>query len=176
MASNANTYFDPSHNVVDDSSTQPNLGWYMNLPNTGERLIYPFELRQNRALIVDTISPANVSFDPCLQTTGGTGFTYVLDSITGQGPSTPIFDTNGDGNIDSNDLVAAGFQTSADGKNKTIGGESNASSSTYFNCSADSPTCTKFKLPCEFTNTCVTTTTTTVPQIESREWRQLFMR
>ena len=171
-----NTYFAITSHTVDYAKATPDRGWYIDLPNTGQRLVYPFELLKNRFVVADTISPANVSLDPCSQTSSGTGYLYLFDALTGAGPTIQVFDTNGDGNIDGSDLIVSGVQGAADGKNKTISGDSNTSDSKFFICSAGETVCRKTNINCTLDGSCPPLTPPGVPQIESREWRQLFMR
>jgi Tfp pilus tip-associated adhesin PilY1 len=64
------------------SGTQPRqFGWYLNLPGTGEQVIYSPELVQ-QALTVNSIVPANNSPTSC-SNNSDTGFTYVLSALTG---------------------------------------------------------------------------------------------
>jgi type IV pilus assembly protein PilY1 len=189
------TYFTVSSTAVDYTAAVPNRGWYINLPNSGQRMVYPFEVVRSRFLIADTISPANVSLDPCAQNSAGTGYLYAIDALTGAGIQQPIFDTNGDGNIDSNDAIASGIQTSADGRNRTIGGSNTSSgggsgrvddgsgtgSVSYedankYICQAGSPACLKTKFDCAIDGSCAPTTVPGAAVIDTREWRQLFMR
>lgn len=189
------TYFTVGNAALDYTSSVPNRGWYINLPNSGQRMVYPFEVVRNRFLIADTISPANVSLDPCAQNSAGTGYLYAIDALTGAGIQQPIFDTNGDGNIDSNDLTASGIQTSADGRNRTIGGSNTSSGggsarqddgsgtgavsyedANKYICQAGSPACTKTKFDCSLDGTCTPAVVPGAAVIDTREWRQLFMR
>jgi type IV pilus assembly protein PilY1 len=57
------------------------FGWYLNLPGSGEQVIYSPELVA-QALTVNTIVPANNSPISC-SNTSDTGFTYVLSAMTG---------------------------------------------------------------------------------------------
>ena len=57
------------------------FGWYLNLPGTGEQVIYSPELVQ-QALTVNSIVPANNSPTSC-SNNSDTGFTYVLSALTG---------------------------------------------------------------------------------------------
>jgi type IV pilus assembly protein PilY1 len=170
-----NTYFNISANAVDYTSATPNRGWFIDVPNSGQRMIYPFELLKGQFILADTISPANVSLDVCAQNSSGTGYLYLLDALTGAGPTIQVFDTNGDGNVDGNDLIVSGVQGSADGKNKTIAGDQTTSESKFFNCSADSPTCRRVTLNCSLTNSCPVSNPGAAT-IDSRMWQQLFMR
>ena len=171
-----NTYFSISANLVDYEKAIPDRGWFINMPNSGQRLIYPFELLKGQFILADTISPANVSLDVCTQNTAGTGYLYLLDGLTGAGPTIQVFDTNGDGSVDSNDLVVSGIQGSADGKNKTIAGDQSTTESKFFNCSADSPTCRRVTLNCSLKPDECPKPNPGAATIDSRMWQQLFMR
>jgi type IV pilus assembly protein PilY1 len=175
------TYFAISTNAVDyvgktsPTVILPRRGWYIDFPKSGQRLVYPMELLSGRYVAADTISPANVSLDPCSKTSGGTGFLYLVDALTGAGPTVQILDTNGDGNVDSSDLLVSGLEGKADGRNVSIKVDKKASGGTsgdkYVICSGE-PECTLTELRCIVLGTCGG------PQkkIKSREWRQLFMR
>lgn len=172
-ATNGNTYFAISTNAVDYTGTTPKRGWFINLPNSGQRLVYPIDLLSDRFVSADTISPSNVSLDPCANQSGGTGYLYLMDGLTGAGPTEAILDTNGDGNVDSSDMIVSGLEGTADGRNVTLQADKNASRTTYFNVGGGSPGATKISLSCALLGTCLTTPAS---KIKSREWRQLFLR
>lgn len=98
--SNTNYRFTTSNTV--DTTTK--YGWYINLisPNTtdnrGERQVTDPVLRSGR-IIFTTLIPSN---SPC--EAGGTGWLMELDANSGAAIAQPVFDVNGDGVIDSNDL------------------------------------------------------------------------
>ena len=123
---NTNTYFGISRNPIDYVGTTtpsvvlPRRGWYINLPNSGQRLTYPINILGNRIAVADTISPANVSLDVCSNTSGGVGYLYTFDALIGGGPLKAILDTNGDGNVTDTDLVVSGITTAADGRNAVL--------------------------------------------------------
>ena len=167
---NGNTYAAISTNSVDYTGSTPKRGWYMNLPKTGQRNVYPLDLLATRYALADTISPSNVSLDPCSNTTGGTGFQYIFDALTGAGPTEAILDTNGDGSIGTGDLVVSGVAGAADGRNVSIVITSNAQASKYANVSAQSGS-TLVQISCRLLGTCLTTTTGIKHQV-----RQLFLR
>ena len=173
VAPNGNTYYPISTNSVSYTGTTPKRGWFIDFPNTGQRLVYPIDLLSGRFAGADTISPSNVSLDPCSNLTGGTGYFYIVDALTGGGPTVPVLDTNGDGNVDSSDLVVSGLQDKADGRNVTLEVSRNAARTTYVNVSGGAPGGTLISISCILTGTCQSTTPT---RIKSREWRQLFMR
>ena len=202
-----NTYFGISRNLVDYvGTTTPSVsaarrGWYINLPNVGQRLTYPMNILANRIAVADTISPANVSIDPCSNTGGGVGYLYAFDALSGAGPKQAILDTNGDSNVDSTDLIVSGVTTAADGRNAVLnrrtdtiskdsrvgnginpgvdfGGSNPAGDKApdidICIASGADPSCKTIQAKCEaWDTTCAAPAPKT---LKSREWRQLFMR
>jgi type IV pilus assembly protein PilY1 len=173
---NGTTYYSVSTNPVAylPVTSTSKRGWYIDLPNTGQRMVYPMDLLVNRYVAADTISPFNVSPDPCSNTTGGTGFLYFIDALTGAGPATQILDTNGKDGVTSADALVSGFKGKADGRNVSLIVDTNSSRTNLVNCSAGDPTCTLVTFQCVLTNTCIIPNPASI--IKSREWRQLFMR
>ena len=91
--------------VGDNAITRANyvatkMGWYMNLPTSGERSVGNTRFRGGRVIFTSIIP--NVS-DPCEY--GGNSWLMELDAITGNRFDTPTFDTNGDNNISPADLI-----------------------------------------------------------------------
>jgi type IV pilus assembly protein PilY1 len=74
----------------DDKNLPNDRGWYVDLPDEGERIRRRPILRDNQVFFV-TLIPDD---DPCAA--GGTGWLMVLDTRTGQAPGYPVFDINGD--------------------------------------------------------------------------------
>lgn len=169
-----NTFATVSSNTVDYTATPAKRGCFLNFVGTGQRMVYPIDILANRLAIVDTISPANVSLDPCVNENGGSAFVYILDALTCGATSKPLLDTNGDGNVDDSDLVVSGFESPADGRNVTLEvGETGR----FVNCSGGSPGCTQIAPNCADLGTCTGGGgTPTGSGLKSREWRQLFMR
>jgi type IV pilus assembly protein PilY1 len=111
------------------TTTANRLGWYMdfiqpassNLPansNLGERVVSAPILRDGR-IIFTTLIPSP-STDPC--TFGGTGWLMELGSTSGQRLGSALWDINGDGKINSNDLVTSGGSSVApSGKQSKVG-------------------------------------------------------
>ncbi|MES2401378.1 MAG: PilC/PilY family type IV pilus protein [Pseudomonadota bacterium] len=158
-------YYTVSANPVDFSTKR---GWYMDLPNTGQRSIYPSAALVGGYVLLDTVSPSNISVDPCVQTGSGRAWNYVIDGVTGSGPTSAIFDTNGDGIITSADLIVAGYENTADGRTRIIKNDSKSDSSgTYYN-----PLSTEqqpgFRIPIS--------TLPSITGVVRRSWRQLFLR
>lgn len=84
-------------------------GWYLRLvppPGTtgeGERVVTEAVLRRGRIIFVSIIPSVN----PC--DLGGRSWLMELDAISGKQLPYSVFDTNGDGRIDSNDVTAGGI-------------------------------------------------------------------
>jgi type IV pilus assembly protein PilY1 len=181
-AASGNNFFEVSKNAVDYASASPKRGWYINLPKTGQRLVYPIDILSNRFAVADTISPANVSLDPCSNESGGSGYIYIIDMLTGAGPTEAILDTNGDGNVGTGDLAVSGLESSADGRNVSIIVRSDAAATTYANVGGGAPGSTIVKITCTLTNTCSPppdppgTPTTSSTKGVRHQWRQLFLR
>lgn len=74
-------------------------GWYLDLPTNKERVINGSITDSNRVIFTSIIPTTAVC------TPGGTGQLMVLDVLTGGKLSSPTFDVNGTGAIDSNDYV-----------------------------------------------------------------------
>ncbi|BCS97150.1 hypothetical protein DSLASN_27820 [Desulfoluna limicola] len=78
------------------------LGWYLNLPDSKERVITKTQIRDGKAYIVSIIpEPA-----PCAS--GGTTVGSILNACNGGQLQDPQWDTNGDGVVDANDNSASG--------------------------------------------------------------------
>jgi len=78
--------------------TPSHIGWYLDLPDTGERVFTNALLRDNHILFTTAIP----SDDPCL--TGGSGWLMCLNPENGGRP-TPCLDPSGDGIIDAADTL-----------------------------------------------------------------------
>ncbi len=171
VAASGNTYFSISTNAVDYTGASPKRGWFINLPNSGQRNVYPLDILADRFVVADTLSPANESLDPCAAPTSGVGYFYIIDALNGAGPAKPVLDTNGDGNVTSSDLVVSGVQGLADGRNVSIIVSKDDLAITYANVGGGAPGATIIRIGCELTNTCA------VPSPNVRhQWRQLFLR
>jgi len=78
------------------------IGWYMDMPTTGERIVTDAVLLEDRILFT-TVIPSD---DPC--SSGGSGWLMELSAYSGTRlPSSP-FDVNNDGVFDGNDLLPSG--------------------------------------------------------------------
>ena len=89
-------------------------GWYLTLPTSGERSITDSIIKGSKVIFTTLIpSSAVCSF-------GGTSWLMELDYLNGSQLTTPIFDTNKDGKIDSNDAKTSGLALSGIASAPTI--------------------------------------------------------
>lgn len=100
---------------IDWSNTSGNgreYGWYMDLPETGERVINSAQIRGN-IVFFETFTPSQ---SPC--DGGGTSWLMSVD-LDGSNPDSPVFDTNNDGVIDSTDGLYTGAKSDDQGTGST---------------------------------------------------------
>jgi Tfp pilus tip-associated adhesin PilY1 len=90
------------NNIGENPDPVKLVGWYFDLPLSGERSVSDALIREGRVIFVPYIPEAS----PC----GAGGDTVVMevDACTGGQLSTPQFDINEDGIIDENDLINIG--------------------------------------------------------------------
>ncbi len=115
-----------SNEMIDYLGTPQHQGWKINLTlSAGERVIYNPRVYDG-LVIFETIIPETIACS-----TGGSGYLMVVNQKNGGAPdiSDPAFDINGDGDVDSDDLVKdSSNKTSAVvGKKREhgMGGQSN---------------------------------------------------
>jgi type IV pilus assembly protein PilY1 len=97
-----------------DGKPDTHLGWYMDMVNTeggntngyGERIVSDPVLRDDSIIFVTTIPDP----DPCSY--GGTGWYMELNAASGSRHEDGVIDTDGDGDIDENDVI----QSTTEGK------------------------------------------------------------
>lgn len=135
-------------------------GWYLDLPNNGERAIYPERLLSDNVVLVNTLSPINVSTAVCTASGQGTGYLYAFSILNG-----------GAGNITLRDSAGVslgnGVSYYANGPISTAERDSNKSS-VFGGGSGDSITVDRCADgSCGGAGTRV---------INERNWRQIFMR
>ncbi len=152
-------------------------GWYINLPNNGQRLVYPFDSLAGSFILASTLSPvSSAAADLCVQTGSGSGWAYIINGVTGAGPTKRILDTNGDGIIDATDALVSGWQDPIDGRPTPITIESTTLKDSYCIVTAQN-TCTKVELECGQPGAkACPSNSSSASGLKSREWRQLFMR
>ncbi|MGZ8239915.1 MAG: PilC/PilY family type IV pilus protein [Methylobacter sp.] len=95
-------------NCTPTASCSPTyMGWYMDLPTAGERTTGIPKL-VNKVIFFNTLIPPTATCTP------GLGWLMALDYESGSlVPNRRIFDTNGNGIIDSSDAQVGGFQVGA---------------------------------------------------------------
>ena len=189
---------------IDKSGLINKLGWTLDLPNAGERVVFPLRklgFRNSRVVYAATLSPANVSQDPCIQTGSGTQWEIWIDGLYGANPSkapdidkknwASIFGTNSGGTTNTgantsakmvSEIGAQGISTalmvlSTTGKSSS-GTSAGSGSGTS---SGSSPTQSFILISAGNTASnslkinCALAGCSTAT-ITSREWRQLYMR
>ena len=87
-----------TQNTVD--YTTNNYGWFLQLPDSGERSITRPTVRGG-SVFFNTFIPVS---DPC--SVGGFGYRMVVDAATGGATSQPQTDTNGDGFVNDDDTAS----------------------------------------------------------------------
>ncbi|WP_298927607.1 PilC/PilY family type IV pilus protein [uncultured Ramlibacter sp.] len=150
-------------------------GWYMHLPNSGQRVVYPVERMAGTFILASTLSPeSSTPADLCVQSGSGSGWVYLIDGITGSGTTKPTLDTNKDGKVDGDDAQVSGFLDPVDGRPTSIIIESTRERERI--CIETAQTsCTRIDIQCGQIGAGACPITA-VPGVKSREWRQLFMR
>lgn len=163
-------YYSVSRNPVNwGTADEPvKRGWYIQWPNSGQRVIYPPETLAGKIVAVDTMTPiSDVAEDPCVQSNRGKAWNYVIDILTGRGPSTNVFDTNGNQMVEMTDLAVSGYQNTADGRTRYL---RNTTRTTGLN-TVFTPLSTQ-QLP----ETWISCSTLGTCAFVNRSWRQLFPR
>jgi len=94
------------------------LGWMFDLPFSRQRVIYPSVILGMDYVLLSTVVPAPVAAE--CESTNGLGYNYILKAQDGTQLDEPIFDTDGDGDVDSDDEIAAGYQSSSDGRDAIV--------------------------------------------------------
>lgn len=108
-------YFEVKSTPVD---WQTQLGWYMDLPFDRQRVIFPSYILAGTYVLFSTSVPATEA--AVCESTSGVGYNYLLVAASGTAQETATYDTNGDGVIDDQDIVAAGFKTGNDGRDAIV--------------------------------------------------------
>ena len=100
--------------ITVDSFYGTKLGWYMDLPTSGERVVAAPTIRGNRAIFTSII-PVVAGSDAC--DPRGSGWITEVDLLTGNRLTSPTFDTNNDSLLDASDRLRV--TTDATGTNTT---------------------------------------------------------
>ena len=158
-------YYAVSNNPVDWTTKR---GWYINLPFAGQRVIYPLQPLVGKIIAVDTVSPSNASLNPCEASNRGKAWNYVIDMVTGSGPTEPVFTDNG--GIPLTTAIMSGYENSADGRTRYLKNDALSTSKGTVFTPLGTQQLPNTSISCTLSGTCPTSTTI------KRSWRQLFMR
>lgn len=114
------TFFNISGPTIDWENKR---GWFIDLAVTGYpglRTVYPPQKADARFVLFSTVSPAQ-NIAPCENASGrGANFLYPVE--TGSCSASAVFDTNGDGVVDSSDQASCGYESNADGVDAILTG------------------------------------------------------
>lgn len=91
----------------DECNISTHMGWYMDLPTSGERLTGIAKLDAG-TIFFNTLIPSTLPCDA-----GGTGWLMALNYLNGGLLGFPVFDTNSDGLVNSSDTLVGGLQIGA---------------------------------------------------------------
>jgi type IV pilus assembly protein PilY1 len=86
------------------STVANNVGWYFDLPISGERVVVDLMIRDDKAVVV-SFYPETA---PC--GSGGHSIVHEIDACSGARLTDPQFDINNDGVIDEGDLINIGTE------------------------------------------------------------------
>jgi type IV pilus assembly protein PilY1 len=106
--------------ITSDLNWDTHLGWLIDLPWDRQRVIYPSVILSSAYVFFSTMVPAAPA-GRCDPTTG-VGYNFLLEAASGEAPTVPVLDTNGDGKVTEEDKVASGFLTRSDGRDAIIVG------------------------------------------------------
>lgn len=101
------SYRTVSNNNVKYSGANPDRGWYIKLPEQGERSVTDASVRGGR-LIFTTMTPDTAD---CAY--GGSSWLMELDYLTGGMLAYQVLDTNNSGAVDDSDRIVAGLKLAA---------------------------------------------------------------
>ena len=76
-------------------------GWYVNLPDTGERVVADARFRGGRVIFTSIVPDIS---SPCAY--GGSGWVLEFDAMTGNRFDSATFDSNGDNNLSTSDYIS----------------------------------------------------------------------
>jgi type IV pilus assembly protein PilY1 len=107
--------------ITQEVNWDVDLGWLVDLPWDRQRVIYPSMILSGDYVYFSTVVPAAPA-ERCDPTTG-VGYNFLLMAASGGVPTVPILDTNGDGIVDGDDQIVAGFLSPSDGRDAIVVGE-----------------------------------------------------
>jgi type IV pilus assembly protein PilY1 len=165
------------------------FGWYINLPFSGQRVVYPMEKllnRNSRIMAIDTISPANIANTLCKQSGSGTGWALYIDALYGADPGRAP-DLHAKGVPDKSIITPPstipkafiiGFTTAADGRNTTIKIDSASKNDVVklVTISGASTGSAQTSLYCQLLSVCVSPSVGPTRKILRRTVTPLFLR
>jgi type IV pilus assembly protein PilY1 len=88
--------------IGEDPDPVNNVGWYFNLPETGERVITDLRIRNHNLTVISYVSEGSQCG------LAGHSWVMVMDACSGARLSEANFDINGDGVIDDQDMIDIG--------------------------------------------------------------------
>jgi len=135
-------------------------GWYVDLPIAGQRVIYPTTVIANDFVFISSIVPVPNAID--CQSRSGIGYNFLLDARQGQQMVEPVFDTDGNGVIDSGDTVGSVYQAESDGRDVVM---LNVADPRSGSIASSTVAPMGFKVPC--VSNCRR-------KVKDRVWRQIF--
>ena len=167
------TFYNVSANPVTwGAGVTGTRGWFIELPNSGQRVAYPVDRLAGTFVLATSLSPVSAAAaDVCVQTGSGSGWAYIVDGVTGSGPTKRTLDTNADGLITAADALVSGWQDPIDGRPTPIIISTNKLRDELCIETASNK-CTKVELSCGQ----VGMPACPVTFNSSRAWRQIFLR
>jgi type IV pilus assembly protein PilY1 len=95
-------FVSPGDNVITKAAyLSSNLGWYLDLTDSGERVVADARFRGGRAIFTSIVPDVS---SPCAY--GGSGWVLEFDAMTGNRFDSATFDTNGDNNLTTSDYIS----------------------------------------------------------------------
>ena len=87
--------------IVKSTYLSDKRGWYIELPDSGERVVADARFRGGRAIFTSIVPDIS---SPCDY--GGSGWVIEVDAMTGNRFDSATFDSNGDNNLTSSDYIS----------------------------------------------------------------------
>jgi type IV pilus assembly protein PilY1 len=115
-ASTTTGYYNVTTTAITDWNTKK--GWYLDIKlENGQRSIYPPTIIRDFVLLSSIVPAQSAAF---CETSGGSGYNFLLTALSGSQSTEKVLDTDGDGDIDGSDIGAAGYKTNADGRDAIV--------------------------------------------------------